>query len=105
MSKGEQRGLLPAASFEAKAQGRPDCHLHLGFLSSLASILPAPASPRLDQRHDGVADQRKAHDDHGGGDGVRTCHASPVCCKVAVLLNNSGKLASGQGVSARPLHP
>jgi hypothetical protein len=23
-----------------------------------------------------------------------------VCCKVAVLLNNSGKLASGQGVSA-----
>ncbi len=41
------------------------------FRSSMASILPAFASPRLDQRHDGVADQRKGHDDHGGGDHVR----------------------------------
>ena len=64
---------------------RPKCSTErqpaIGFRSSVASILPAFASPRFDQRHDGVADQRKGHDDHGGLDGVRTCHASPVCCK------------------------
>jgi hypothetical protein len=59
-----------------------------GHAPSMASILPAFASPRVDQRHDGVADQRKGHDDHGGFDGVRTCHASPVCCKAAVLLSH-----------------
>lgn len=53
----------------------------------MASILPALASPSLDKRHDCVADQRKGHDDHGGFDGVRTCHASPVCYKAAVLLS------------------
>ena len=54
----------------------------------MASILSF-ASPRFDQRHDGVADQRKGHDDHGGLDGVRTCHASPVYCKSAVLLSHT----------------
>jgi hypothetical protein len=55
----------------------------------MASILPAFASPRLDQRHDGVANQRKGHDDHGRFDGVRTCHASSVCCKAAVPLSHA----------------
>jgi hypothetical protein len=74
----------------------------------MASILPAFASPRLDQRHDGVANQRKGHDDHGRFDGVRTCHASSVCCKAAVPLSHAlrpiaaHRLAGRGGMAVTP---